>query len=98
MTAENNRLREWLAASGGRATVAQFMAAALYHPEFGYYTRHIRAVGRAGDFSTSATLHPLLARAVARWLVEYGALTLGRGAWAVIEIGAGTGELALTVR
>jgi SAM-dependent MidA family methyltransferase len=98
MTARENRLREWLTGCGGRATVAQFMAAALYHPEFGYYTRNIRTVGRVGDFSTSATLHPLLARAVARWSVEYGALTLGRGAWAVIEIGAGTGELAWAVR
>ena len=94
----NTVLREWLNANGGRVTFSQFMAAALYHPNFGYYTRHIKTVGRAGDFSTAGTLHPLLARAIARWLAEYGKKTLGRCWWNVIEIGAGSGEMLAWIR
>ncbi|MDR2462614.1 MAG: SAM-dependent methyltransferase, partial [Verrucomicrobiales bacterium] len=84
-----------LTASGGRMTFEQFMAAALYHPDFGYYARNIRTVGRTGDFSTSGMLHPLLARAVARWVAEYGRKT---GVWRVIEIGPGSGQMAVWVR
>jgi SAM-dependent MidA family methyltransferase len=41
------------------------MQEALYHPEFGYYTARIDTVGRGGDFSTAATLTPLLAQSLA---------------------------------
>jgi SAM-dependent MidA family methyltransferase len=61
------------------------MQEALYHPEFGYYTRNIRAVGREGDFSTWPTLEGGPAAAIARWL--------GKSRH-VIEIGAGSGQLA----
>ena len=47
---------------------SQFMARALFDPERGYYTRHIRTVGSRGDFSTSATLSPSLRGAAAAWL------------------------------
>ena len=41
------------------------MARALFDPERGYYTRHIKTVGARGDFSTSATLSPALGHAIA---------------------------------
>jgi len=87
-----------LSANGGRVTFSQFMQAALYDKEQGYYTRYIKTVGRTGDFSTSATIHPILARAIASWIVEYGSKTLGRGNWQIIEVGPGSGQMAYWVK
>jgi SAM-dependent MidA family methyltransferase len=42
-----------------------FMEAALYDPEDGYYSRRA-AIGEGGDFVTSPSISPLFARAVAR--------------------------------
>jgi SAM-dependent MidA family methyltransferase len=50
------------------------MEAALHDPEFGYYARNIGTVGRSGDFSTSATLSGIHARALASWVREQRAL------------------------
>ncbi len=75
---------------------AQFMAAALYDNEHGYYRQKIRTVGRTGDFSTSVDAGPLLGRALARWAGNKRRLLPGRR-WHLIEIGGGTGELAATI-
>jgi len=73
-----------------------FMARALFDPARGYYTRHIRTVGARGDFSTAATLSPLLGQAIAAWLREESALQ--PSVRHVIEIGAGSGALMAVVR
>ncbi len=82
---------------GDEYTVEQFMRFALYHPDVGYYTRHIRGIGRRGDFTTAPGLSPLLGRAVAHWAVSLR----GNGGllrpWNLIEIGAGDGALAESV-
>jgi SAM-dependent MidA family methyltransferase len=75
---------------------AQFMARALFDPQRGYYSRRVQTVGRDGDFSTSATLSPLLGRAIARWLKA--ALAQSPGVRDVIEIGAGSGALMRQVQ
>ena len=75
---------------GGSIPFERFMEAALYHPDFGYYTKRVRTVGRAGDFSTWPGLHSSLARAVAAWL-------RAKPERHVIEAGAGTGQLAAGV-
>lgn len=72
-----------------------FMARALYDPQRGYYTRHIRTVGTRGDFSTSATLSPLLGQAIAVWLKEEARLQ--KGVRHIIEVGAGDGSLMVAV-
>jgi SAM-dependent MidA family methyltransferase len=87
-------LRQWLAAEGGGVPFRRFMDAALYDPDFGYYTRRIRTVGARGDFSTSATLSPQLAGAIAAW-VQSG---VGQGLRHVIEIGPGSGVLHQAMR
>lgn len=79
---------------GGAIPVERYMQEALYHPEFGYYARNIRTVGRRGDFATSASLGEALGSSVARWL---RASRLPGSRWNVIEAGAGTGELARTI-
>ncbi len=95
-------LRNWLTAlfekNGGAISFERFMAEALYHPEHGYYTRHIRTVGGSrGDFATSATLSELLGEAIATWIErETEALDLRKPA-PVVEIGGGEGSLMKTV-
>lgn len=74
----------------------RFMSEALYHPEKGYYANHIRDVGRGGDFSTSATLHPDFAKAIAHW--AWKAAPWRNGRKHLIEVGAGNGILAAAIR
>jgi SAM-dependent MidA family methyltransferase len=69
----------------------RFMEAALHDPERGYYRRRIREVGRAGDFSTSASLSPVLGRAIGHWAA---AAMKSTGCRDLIELGPGSGELA----
>jgi SAM-dependent MidA family methyltransferase len=42
------------------------MEAALYHPEFGYYTSARNPIGREGDFYTSSDLDPVFGKLLAR--------------------------------
>lgn len=72
---------------GGSIPFERFMQAALYHPAFGYYSARIHTVGRRGDFSTMATLDRSLAQGIASWIEKHSARD-------VIEIGAGSGQLA----
>ena len=72
---------------GGSIPFERFMREALYHPDFGYYSARIHTVGRRGDFSTMATLDCSLAAGIAGWIEKHGACD-------VIEIGAGSGQLA----
>jgi len=78
---------------GGGIPFERWMREALYHPQFGYYTAGIRGIGRRGDFTTWPVLHDSLARAIAHWALE----NKPPGRWHLIEIGAGTGELAAGV-
>ena len=90
-------LRSLVAAEGGSISVERFMQEALYHPRFGYYARRVGTVGRTGDFSTSATLHPALGQAIAAWALAHRAEVTRRGRWHLVELGGGTGELAAGV-
>lgn len=71
------------------------MAAALYDPETGYYTRRIREVGWRGDFATAATLSQALGRAIAHW--AWAERSGNGGRWHLVEVGAGSGEMARTI-
>jgi SAM-dependent MidA family methyltransferase len=68
------------------------MARALYAPDSGYYMRPGRRVGRGGDFSTTVTLHPGMARALLAW--AWAQRRDGGGRSTLVELGAGSGELA----
>ena len=94
MSAAEAALRERIQQAGGSVPFEEFMRFALYDPEHGYYARQVRTVGREGDFSTSATLGPVLGDAVAAWAFSHR--PDGRR-WHVIELGGGSGELAARV-
>ncbi|WOO39318.1 SAM-dependent methyltransferase [Rubellicoccus peritrichatus] len=70
-----------------------FMQHALYDPQDGYYARRA-AVGKTGDFSTSATLSPAFAEAVAHWIRETITRLKILAPCPVIELGPGNGSLA----
>jgi SAM-dependent MidA family methyltransferase len=75
------------------------MELALYHPEFGYYTRPTDAAGEdrlgwSGDYFTSVDVHPVFARALARQFAQIDE-QLGRpDPFTVVEMGPGKGLLA----
>jgi SAM-dependent MidA family methyltransferase len=74
----------------------EWMQRALFDPQSGYYSRHVRGVGRHGDFSTSATISTALGEAIAHWLREerqrFPKIKT------IIEIGGGDGSLMRAVR
>jgi SAM-dependent MidA family methyltransferase len=80
-------------ARDGPLSFREVMQAALYHPEYGYYT-NLRGFGAAGDFITSPERHPAFG-----WLLGRQALdvweALGRPRpFRILELGAGSGALA----
>jgi SAM-dependent MidA family methyltransferase len=81
--------------AGGVLPFARFMELALYHPEFGYYERHDRQIGRSGDFFTSVSVGPLFGQLLAFRLAQtlQPALT-GSPRIILAEAGAHDGQLA----
>lgn len=89
-------LRQRIAAEGP-LTFAGFMETALYHPEYGYYARGIRQVGRGGDFFTSVSVGPLFGELLARRFLREWAGSGKPARWRIIECGAHDGTLAADV-
>jgi SAM-dependent MidA family methyltransferase len=78
----------------GPLTVAAFMELALYHPEFGYYSRAAQRSGRSGDFYTSVDVGPIFGELMAVQLAEMWAVLGGGTRFDLVEAGAGNGRLA----
>lgn len=79
----------------GPITFRDFMQAALYDPELGYYNTQRLKIGPDGDYYTSSNVHPAFGAVLARAFVELWAdaskpLT-------IVELGAGTGQLGCDV-
>lgn len=79
----------------GPITFRDFMYAALYDPEFGYYNTERLKIGPTGDYYTSSNVHPafgaVLAQSFAQgWAGPDEPLT-------IVEMGPGTGQLAFDV-
>ncbi|MCI0568423.1 MAG: SAM-dependent methyltransferase [Acidobacteria bacterium] len=82
----------------GPLTFAEYMELALYHSQWGYYSRAEDPIGRSGDrdFYTAPARHPafgtLLGRQVAQCLDKIGG---GEREW--VEFGPGGGHLAASL-
>ena len=76
----------------GRITFADFMEAALYHPDGGYYTSAENRVGR--DFYTAPAAHPAFGALLSVQLEQLWRAMGAPSPFYVIEVGAGTGVLA----
>ena len=82
------RLRERIRREGP-ISFADFMDAALYDPDGGYYARGAR-IGEGGDFVTSPSLSPAFAATIARRFAADAALL--DGPLRFVEVGAASGE------
>ncbi|MDP1927762.1 MAG: SAM-dependent methyltransferase [Thiobacillus sp.] len=79
--------------AGGWISFAQFMEAALYAPGLGYYAAGAMKFGAAGDFVTAPELTPLFGRTLAQAIAPVLRDTGGE----ILELGAGSGKLAVDV-
>ena len=70
------------------------MAAALYHPQHGYYTSGRAVIGRKGDFFTNVSVGPLFGRLLARQFAEIWQRLGEPGQFALVEQGAHGGDFA----
>jgi SAM-dependent MidA family methyltransferase len=84
-----------ISAAGGWIPFSRFMEMALYAPGLGYYSAGARKIGRdprdGSDFVTAPELTPLFGRSLARPVAE----VLAAGGDTILELGGGTGRLAV---
>ena len=82
----------------GPLSFADFMEAALYDPDFGYYMTPGPRIGREGDYYTSLDVHPVFAELIGRQVVQaaefIATLPDSPGDFTIVEMGAGKGLLA----
>ncbi|WP_373974277.1 SAM-dependent methyltransferase [Chitinibacter sp. SCUT-21] len=86
-------IRAQIAANGGWLPFVDYMRLALYTPGLGYYSGGAAKFGTAGDFITAPGLSPLFGGCVATTIAHVLAESGGN----VIEVGAGTGQLAAQI-
>ena len=84
-------IRSEIEEQGGWITFARYMELALYAPGMGYYTAGAHKLGEAGDFVTAPELSPLFGRTLARQVAEIMASSSPH----IMELGAGSGKLAV---
>ena len=84
-------------AAEGDLSFSDFMATALYHPEFGYYAQGIQQVGRGGDFFTSVSVGSLFGELLARRFLREWFDSGKPTRWRIIECGAHDGTLAADI-
>jgi SAM-dependent MidA family methyltransferase len=84
-------LQAEIAQSGGWMSFARFMELALYAPGLGYYAGGAAKFGAAGDFITAPEMTPLFGRTLAQTALPVLHQTGGD----ILELGAGSGRLAL---
>jgi SAM-dependent MidA family methyltransferase len=75
----------------GWISFADFMQMALYEPQLGYYSGGAKKFGHGGDFVTAPEISPLFTQTLAHQAAQVLADTRG----SIMELGAGTGKLAL---
>jgi SAM-dependent MidA family methyltransferase len=80
-----------IVANGGWISFARYMELALYAPGFGYYSAGMQKFGTGGDFVTAPEISPLFGRTLARQVAQ----VLQQVGGDVLELGAGTGALAI---
>jgi SAM-dependent MidA family methyltransferase len=88
------RLRE-LVRRAGALSFRDWMEAALYDPDGGYYSRaDLARWGRAGDYRTAPERSPLFAATFADYFARLHAELGSPPAWTIFEAGAGAGHFA----
>ncbi len=92
------RVREYLAAeivrAGGWIDFERYMDIALYAPGLGYYSAGAHKLGQGGDFTTAPEISRLFGACVAQQCADV-LQPMAQGS--ILEIGAGSGRLAVDV-
>ena len=81
----------------GDLSFRDFVEIALYHPEFGYYSRAESPVGKGGDYVTAPTLSPVFSYAIGNLVREFVSRSEG-AVCSIVDIGCGTGSLIAALR
>jgi SAM-dependent MidA family methyltransferase len=81
----------------GSIPFTQYMATALYHPVFGYYSTDRTRIGRKGDFFTNVSVGKLFGEALATQFIELFDLLGAPARFRLLEQGAETGHLAADI-
>ena len=87
-------IAEQIAGAGGWISFERYMDLALYAPGLGYYSAGSRKLGGGGDFITAPEVSPLFGACVAKQCAE---IQGDGGAGSILELGAGSGRLAVDV-
>jgi SAM-dependent MidA family methyltransferase len=87
-------LIQQIAEAGGWLGFEQFMDMALYAPGLGYYSAGAQKLGVGGDFTTAPEVSRLFGACAARQCAE---ILHALGGGSILEIGAGSGRLAVDV-
>ena len=89
-------IRRQIYDNGGWLAFDRFMDAALYAPGLGYYSAGSRKFGPGGDFTTAPEISSLFSGCVAEQCAQIlRALAREYAAPEILEIGAGTGRMAV---
>jgi SAM-dependent MidA family methyltransferase len=86
-------IRDEIDRAGGWMPFQRYMELALYAPGLGYYAAGAAKLGAAGDFITAPEMTSLFGRSLARVAASVLAETGGD----MLELGAGSGRLALDI-
>ncbi|MEA5535790.1 class I SAM-dependent methyltransferase [Crocosphaera sp. XPORK-15E] len=78
-------------------TFADYMNLVLYHPQEGYYSSGQVKIGSQGDFFTAASLGSDFGELLANQFIEMFDILDGKDTFTLIEVGAGSGILALDI-
>ncbi|XJZ26211.1 class I SAM-dependent methyltransferase [Bacillota bacterium Lsc_1132] len=73
-------------------TYSEYIEAALYHPQYGYYMKDQQKIGREGDFITTSNISDIFGRIVAKWFSQL--IQQYQLAPVFCEVGAGNGRFA----
>ncbi|RFU66785.1 SAM-dependent methyltransferase [Peribacillus saganii] len=76
-------------------TYAEYIEAALYTPNKGYYMNDKQKIGKSGDFYTVSNFSDVFGRSLARWFLHL--MNAGNLNPSIYEIGGGNGRLAEAV-
>lgn len=96
MTPLERCIRERIARRGP-LTFRDFMAAALYDPQHGYYMTAGERIGRRGDFYTAGSVSNHFGRLLARQVHAVWRALDQPADFTVVECGAGTGDVAADI-
>jgi SAM-dependent MidA family methyltransferase len=86
-------LQAQISSAGGWLPFDRYMQAVLYAPELGYYRNGLKKFGEGGDFITAPEIGQAFGGCIARQCAQ----VLGGCGGSIIEFGAGSGALMVTI-